>query len=69
MDALYAEADNLAALRAYEQAMARVAREFPVDEAATLHAIAILATNVERRDFAVDMKAAAIVEDVFLRNP
>ena len=60
----------MAALRAYEQAMARVAREFPKDdEAATLHAIAILATNVERRDFAVDMKAAAIVEDVFLRNP
>jgi tetratricopeptide (TPR) repeat protein len=60
----------VAALRAYEQAMARVAREFPKDdEAQTLHAIAILATNVERRDFAVDMKAAAIVEDVFLRNP
>jgi tetratricopeptide (TPR) repeat protein len=70
VDTLYAEADNVAALRAYEQAMARVAREFPKDdEAATLHAIAILATNVERRDFAVDMKAAAIVEDVFLRNP
>ncbi len=70
VDALYAEADNVAALRAYEQAMARVAREFPKDdEAQTLHAIAILATNVERRDFAVDMKAAAIVEDVFLRNP
>jgi tetratricopeptide (TPR) repeat protein len=70
VDALYAETDHVAALRAYEQAMARVAREFPKDdEAATLHAIAILATNVERRDFAVDMKAAAIVEDVFLRNP
>jgi tetratricopeptide (TPR) repeat protein len=70
VDTLYAENDHVAALRAYEQAMARVAREFPKDdEAATLHAIAILATNVERRDFAVDMKAAAIVEDVFLRNP
>lgn len=70
VDALYAEADHVAALRAYEQAMARVAREFPKDdEARTLHAIALLATNVERRDFAVDMKAAAIVEDVFLRNP
>jgi tetratricopeptide (TPR) repeat protein len=70
VDTLYAEADHVAALRAYEQAMGRVAREFPKDdEAQTLHAIAILATNAERRDFAVDMKAAAIVEDVFLRNP
>lgn len=70
VDTLYADTDHLAALRAYEQAMARVAREFPKDdEAQALHAIAILATNVERRDFAVDMKAAAIVEDVFLRNP
>lgn len=70
VDTLYADADNVTALRAYEQAMARVAREFSKDdEAQTFHAIAILATNVERRDFAVDMKAAAIVEDVFLRNP
>ena len=30
--------------------------------------LAMLGTNVERRDFAVDMRAAALVEDVFLRN-
>jgi tetratricopeptide (TPR) repeat protein len=70
VDALYASDDYLASLRSYEQAMARVSREFPQDdEAAALHAVSILATNVERRDFAVDMRAAAIVEDIFVRNP
>jgi tetratricopeptide (TPR) repeat protein len=70
IEPLYTEADDVAALRAFEEALGRVAQEFPDDdEAASLHAVYILATNIEHRDFAVDMRAAAIVEDVFMRNP
>jgi tetratricopeptide (TPR) repeat protein len=50
--------------------MARLSTRFPDDdEARAFHALSILGTNVERRDFAVDVRAAALVEDVFLRNP
>jgi len=70
VDALYASDDYLESLRSYERAMDRLSQAFPKDdEAATLHALSMLATNVEHRDFAVDMRAAAIAEDVFTRNP
>ncbi len=69
LDALYGEGDKAARDRAYAVALGRLADEYPDDdEAKALHALAILGTNIERRDFAVDMRAAAIAEDVFLRN-
>jgi tetratricopeptide (TPR) repeat protein len=70
LDVLYGDGDKPDRDRAYAGALAQLSRDFPDDdEARVLHALAILGTNVERRDFAVDMRAAAIVEDVFMRNP
>ena len=69
LDALYGESDKAVRDRDYAAALARLSAAYPDDdEAKAFHALAILGTNVERRDFAVDMRAAALVEDVFLRN-
>ena len=69
LDALYGDGEKVDRDRAYAAALGRIAEEYPDDdEAKAFHALSILGTNVERRDFAVDMRAAAIVEDVFLRN-
>jgi len=55
---------------AYEDAMADLAEEYPKDlNAQSFHALAILGTAHEGRDFATYMRAAAIVEEVFDKNP
>ncbi len=55
---------------AYEQAMADLAAQYPKDlDAQAFHALSILGTAHEGRDFATYMRAAAIVEDVFDENP
>ncbi|MFQ5674759.1 MAG: tetratricopeptide repeat protein [bacterium] len=54
----------------YADAMAHLAEKYPDDlDAATFHALAILGTSHQGRDFATYMKAAAIVEEVFDKNP
>lgn len=69
LDVLYGEGPKPDRDLAYAAALARLSKGFPEDdEARAFHALAILGTNTERRDFAVDMRAAAIVEDVFMRN-
>lgn len=69
LDVLYGEGPKADRDRAYVAALADLSSRFPDDdEAKVFHALAILGTNVERRDFAVDMRAAAIVEDVYQRN-
>ena len=69
LDALYGEGDKAARDRAYAAALEKLSAANPDDdEAKAFHALAILGTNVERRDFAADMRAAALVEDVFIRN-
>ena len=69
LDVLYGDGDKAARDRDYAAALERLSAAYPDDdEAKAFHALAILGTNVERRDFAVDMRAAALVEDVFLRN-
>jgi len=69
LDVLYGEGAKADRDRAYAAALGALSTAYPDDdEARTLHALAILGTNVERRDFSVDMQAAALVEDVFLRN-
>jgi len=69
LDVLYGEGERAEVYRAYADALGKLADMYPDDdEAKAFHALAILSTNVERRDFRVDMRAAAIVEDVFLRN-
>jgi len=69
LDLLYGDGDKAARDRDFAAALARLSAAYPDDdEAKVFHALAILGTNVERRDFAVDMRAAALAEDVFLRN-
>jgi tetratricopeptide (TPR) repeat protein len=69
LDVLYGTGEQAEVLGNYARAMAALSATYPDDdEARAFHALAILATNVERRDFAVDARAAAIAEDIFLRN-
>jgi len=70
VEALYAEGDKAERDRAYAEVMGRLHEEFPEDlDAASLYALALLGTCEGRRDFATYMRAAAIVEEVFARNP
>ncbi|MFB6230864.1 MAG: hypothetical protein ABEL04_06880 [Salinibacter sp.] len=55
---------------AYATAMADLAEQHPKDlNAQSFHALAILGTAHEGRDFETYMRAAAIVEEVFDKNP
>jgi len=55
---------------AYEDAMGDLAAQYPEDlDAQAFHALSILGTAHEGRDFATYMRAAAIVEEVFDENP
>ena len=55
---------------AYEDAMAELAEQHPDDlDAQAFHALAVLGTAHEGRDFATYMRAAAIAEEVFDKNP
>jgi len=55
---------------AYEEAMADLAATHPDDlDAQAFHALSILGTAHEGRDFATYMRAAAVVEEVFDQNP
>lgn len=69
LDVLYGPGEQAVALRNYAAALEKLSQAYPEDdEARAFHALAILATNVDRRDFAVDVRAAALVEEIFLRN-
>ncbi len=55
---------------AYSEAMRRLHEAYPHDdEAAAFYALSLIGTCHRGRDFRVYMKAAAVVEDVFARNP
>jgi tetratricopeptide (TPR) repeat protein len=55
---------------AYAGAMADLAEQYPDDlDAQAFHALSILGTAHEGRDFSTYMRAAAIVEEVFDENP
>ena len=69
LDVLYGPGEQAEVLGNYARAMALLSARYPDDdEARAFHALAVLATNLERRDFSVDARAAAIAEDIFLRN-
>jgi tetratricopeptide (TPR) repeat protein len=54
----------------YRDEMRRLSESYPEDdEAAAFHALSILGTAHEGRDFATYMRAAAVVEPIFERNP
>ncbi len=71
IDALYfGEGGKEARDFAYESQMAGLSANFPDDlEAAAFHALSILGLAHDGRDFALYMRAAAIVEKVFAENP
>ena len=55
---------------AYAEAMAELAATYPGDlDAQAFHALSILGTAHEGRDFATYMRAAAVAEEVFDANP
>ncbi len=55
---------------AYLDATRRQYRRFPQDlEAAAFHSLAILGSAHDGRDFSIYMRAAAVAEEVFARNP
>jgi len=55
---------------AYATAMADLAEQYPEDlDAQALHALSLLGTAHEGRDFSTYMRAAAVVEEVFDENP
>ena len=69
LDALYGQGDKPTRDRAYAAALETLARTYPDDdEARAFQSLALLGTNLEARDFAVDMRAAALAEEIFLRN-
>jgi tetratricopeptide (TPR) repeat protein len=69
VEALYGEGERDVRDRAYAEAMRRLHEAFPEDlDAEAFYALSLLGTTEGRRDFAVYMKAAALVEDVFAKN-
>ena len=70
LDALYGPGDKLARDLAYAEAMRRMYEKYPGDdEVAAFYALALLGTSHGGRDFSIYMKAAAIVEQVYSKNP
>jgi tetratricopeptide (TPR) repeat protein len=67
---LFGEGDKHARDDAFAEEMARIAAKYPDDlDAAAFHALSILGTSHEGRDFATYMRAAAVAEEVFAKNP
>jgi tetratricopeptide (TPR) repeat protein len=70
VEALYGEGDKAARDLAYADAMHRLHEKYPDDlDAASFYALALLGTCEGKRDVATYMRAAAIAEEVFAKNP
>ncbi|HSS44655.1 MAG TPA: hypothetical protein VLO07_04870 [Thermoanaerobaculia bacterium] len=70
VEILFAEGKKPERDRAYAEAMLRLHERFPDDlEAASFYALALLGTCQGRRDTATYMKAAAVAEEIFAKNP
>ncbi len=70
VEILYGPGDKASNDRAYAEAMRRIHEKFPEDEnAAAFYALALLGTCEGVRDTATYMKAAAVAEEVFAKNP
>jgi hypothetical protein len=70
VEILYGDGDKVARDAAYAQAMGSVMKKYPDDlEAAALYAVALLGTCEYERQFPVYMRAAAVAEEVFAKNP
>jgi tetratricopeptide (TPR) repeat protein len=70
VEILYGSGDKVARDIAYANAMERMMKKYPDDlEAASLYAVALLGTCQYERQFSVYMRAAAVAEEVFAKNP
>lgn len=70
LDVLYGDGPKEERDLAYRDAMRRMWEKYPEnDEVAAFYALAILGTAHEGRDFGTYMRAAAVVQPVFLRSP
>ncbi len=70
VEILYSKGDKKSRDFAYAEAMRRLSEHYPEDlEAASLYALALLGTCHQGRDIPTYMKAAAIAEEVFAKNP
>jgi len=70
VEVLYAAGDKVSRDFAYAEAMRQLHQQYPDDlEAASFYALAILGTAQGDRNFPTYMKAAAVVEEVFDKNP
>jgi len=70
VETLYGEGDKASRDRRYAAAMERLAAADPGDlEAASFYALALLGTCEAGRDVPTYMRAAAVAEEVFARNP
>ena len=70
VEVLYGEGSKEERDFAYLEAMRRLARKYPDDlEAAAFYALATLGTSHDGRDVRIYMRAAAIAEEVFAKNP
>jgi len=70
VEILYGSGDKAARDIAYANAMERMMKKYPDDlEAASLYAVALLGTCQYERQFSVYMRAAAVAEEVFAKNP
>jgi tetratricopeptide (TPR) repeat protein len=70
VELLYGEGDKVARDIAYSDAMDRLRRKYPDDlEAASLFAVALMGTCQHERQYPVYMRAAAVAEEVFAKDP
>ena len=70
VDKLYGPGEKLARDLAYAEAMKRMADKYPGDdEVKSFYALALLGTSHGGRDVAIYMRADAIVEQVYAKNP
>ena len=70
VEALYSKGDKLSRDLAYAQAMQRLTEQYPDDlEARSFYALSILGTAQGERDLRIYMRAGAVAEEVFAKNP
>jgi len=67
---LYGDGEKESRDFAYAEAMKQLSEKYPGDaEAASFYALALLGTSHQGRDFRIYMRAAAVLEELFRRNP
>jgi tetratricopeptide (TPR) repeat protein len=70
VETLYGDGGKISRDTAYAEAMRRMMQKYPDDlEAAALYAVALMGTCQYQRNYAVYMRAAAVAEEVYAKNP